>query len=84
MSTKEMNMSTNDMNLIGTGIIVTKNEYESEKGIKYSLDVAIPNCKEFLNVSVTEERWKKVVIGQVEIFKLSFQIWKNRLYFKEL
>ena len=66
------------------GQVMCKNSFPSREPNgreRYSLDVAVPGCKEMLSVSVDGPTFGSV--KELDIFEsdLSFQVFKGRLYF---
>lgn len=72
---------SNELGLFVRGLVMTKNVFESDKGKKYSIDLAVPGARDLITVSVDKDTYDKLDITNPFESSLSYKTWKGVSYF---
>ena len=74
----------NEMGMYLNGLAMTKNVYKTEKGEKYSIDVACPGLRNMVSVGVEKDLYDVIKVMEPFSAQLSFSIFNGKVYFNRV
>jgi len=74
------NEQAKNLGILVSGLIMSKNEFDSDKGPKFVFDLAIPGQKETVTIKVTREHFHQNEEMSAFKSKANFNLYKGRAY----